>query len=625
MVAKIHFTVLIFIYLGWTIQAQVLPDQSEVTAYREAESAMVLLENEGELIPLRQLDTLRVAYFSNNMEATSELLRHLRKYTKVVEWYPVAGAEHLHSPEADLLIVGVDPDVESAGNWAVMQEDSLLQSIRKIAVWLGTPAQLADAGKWPSMDGMLVSPGPEPFASSLAAQALFGAVGVSGKLSANINEKYRSGSGLETEAIQRLGYAPPGVVGMDAQYLEDSIRAIVEEGLRAEAYPGAQVLVAKDGKIIYHRTFGTWTYDRERPVKETDLYDFASVTKVTGPLPAVMKLYGEGKFDLDAPLEKYVPEMAGSNKADATYRSILAHNARFLPYINYWQATLRGNSKYPWQKRWDSSRINDYRFRARTFKRDSSARFPTKVADDLWLHRDFKKKIYKSIRKSPLNEEPGYKYSGLLFLMLPDIISDLTGADYETYLKQNFYRRLGAYTMTYNPLWYFPKSRIVPTENDTFFSMMQIHGRVHDEAAAVLGGVSGNAGLFASANDLAKLFQMYMNKGTYGGERYIAEKAIEEFIRCQYCEEGNRRGLGFDKPLIEYNENASSVAKDASPTSFGHSGYTGTFVWADPDNNLLYIFFSNRVFPTRNNAKIYQLGIRPRIHQVLYDAMYNRL
>lgn len=582
---------------------------------------MVLLENRENLIPLRGLESLRIAYFSNNMEATSELLRYLRKYTQVEEWHPVAGAENLHLPAADLLIVGIDPDVESAGNWAVLQEDSQLQSIRKIAVWLGTPAQLADAGQWPSMDGLLVSPGPEPFASSLAAQALFGAVGINGKLSAAVNEKYPAGAGLGTISIERLGYAPPGVVGMNAQVLEDSIRAIVEEGLRAEAYPGAQVLVAKDGKIIYHRAFGTWTYSRKRPVEETDLYDFASVTKVTGPLPAVMKLYGEGKFDLDAPLEKYVPEMAGSNKADATYRSIMAHNARFLPYITYWLGTLRGNSKYPWQKNWNSSRINDYRFRARTFQRDSSARFSTKVADDLWLHRDFKKTIYKNIRKSPLNEEPGYVYSGLLFLMLPDIVSDMTNTDYETYLKQTFYHRLGAYTMTYNPLRHFPKSRIVPTENDTFFSMMQIHGRVHDEAAAVLGGVSGNAGLFSSANDLAKLFQMYMNKGTYGGERYIAEEAIEEFIRCQYCEEGNRRGLGFDKPLIEYNENASSVAKDASPASFGHSGYTGTFVWADPEHNLLYIFFSNRVYPTRANTKLYQLGIRPRIHQVLYDAM----
>jgi CubicO group peptidase (beta-lactamase class C family) len=621
MVAKIRLTALFFVCLGWSVQAQVLADQSEVAAYREAEAAMVLLENNENLIPLRGLESLRVAYFSNNMEATSELLRYLRKYTQVAEWYPVAGAENLHLPEADLLIVGVDPDAESAGNWSALQEDSLLQPIRKIVVWLGAPAQLANAGQWPSMDGLLVSPGPEPFASSLAAQALFGAVGIGGKLAAGISEKYPAGSGLETISIERLGYAPPGAVGMDAQLLEDSIRAIVEEGLRAEAYPGAQVLVAKDGKVIYHRTFGTWTYDRKRPVEETDLYDFASVTKVTGALPAVMKLYGEGKFDLDAPLEKYVSEMAGSNKADATYRSIMAHNARFLPYITYWLGTLRGNSKYPWQKNWNSSRINDYRFRARTFQRDSSARFPTKVADDLWLHRDFKKKIYKNIRKSPLNEKPGYVYSGLLFLMLPDIVSDMTNTDYETYLKQTFYHRLGAYTMTYNPLRHFPKSRIVPTENDTFFSMMQIHGRVHDEAAAVMGGVSSNAGLFASANDLAKLFQMYMNKGTYGGERYIAEKAVEEFTRCQYCEEGNRRGLGFDKPLIEYNEKASSVAKDASPASFGHSGYTGTFVWADPEHNLLYIFFSNRVYPTRANTKLYQLGIRPRIHQALYDAM----
>ena len=359
---------------------------------------------------------------------------------------------------------------------------------------------------------------------------------------------------------------------------------------------------------------------REKPIQLDDIYDYASVTKVTSALPALMKLNGEKKFELDAPLKKYYPDFSRSNKGDIPFRQMLAHNARLRPWIPYWQGTLKKSAKYPWKKKWCGDCTNDYNFRRKTFARDSSEAYPIKIADDLWQYKDFKKQMFKAIRKSPLNEESGYLYSGLLFYLLPDIVADIAGSDFETYLKQNFYHRLGAYTITYNPFRHFPKSRIVPTERDTFFSMQQIHGRVHDEGAAMMGGVSANAGLFSTANDLAKLFQMYMNKGSYGGEQLIAREAVEEFIRCQYCGEGNRRGLGFDKPLIEYDENASSIAKDASPSSFGHSGYTGTFVWADPESDLLFIFFSNRVHPTRDNRKLYQLGIRPGIHQVLYEA-----
>ena len=285
-------------------------------------------------------------------------------------------------------------------------------------------------------------------------------------------------------------------------------------------------------------------------------------------------------------------------------RPILAHNAQLKPWIPFWRSTIKDNGKYKW----------------RTFKTNPSKRFPTKVTDDLYLHRNYQKKIYKAIKESPLNEESGYKYSGLAFYLFPQIVSDLVDQDFETYLKNTFYRPLGAFTITYNPYLEFSLDRIVPTEKDTFFRMVQIHGMVHDEGAAMMGGVSSNAGLFGTANDLAKLMQMYLNGGTYGGQKFIEERSLNEFTRCQYCEEGNRRGLGFDKPLIEYHRQKSSVSKDASPKSYGHSGYTGTFVWVDPEYDLIYIFFSNRVYQTRENRKIYELNVRPMIHQVIYDS-----
>ena len=239
------------------------------------------------------------------------------------------------------------------------------------------------------------------------------------------------------------------------------------------------------------------------------------------------------------------------------------------------------------------------------------------------MFKKYKKKIFKGIKELPLNEERAYVYSDLSFILYPDVVERLAKTPLETYLKQTFYRPLGAQTLTYNPLRYFPKSRIVPTEQDTFFRMIQVHGTVHDETAAMLDGVSGHAGLFGSANDLAKLVQMYLNGGEYGGQRFIEASAVKEFSRCQFCEAGNRRGLGFDKPLIEYDPAESYVAKDASPESFGHSGYTGTFFWADPVYDLQVIFFSNRVYPYRSSRKLYELDIRPRIQQAVYDAMKN--
>jgi len=372
------------------------------------------------------------------------------------------------------------------------------------------------------------------------------------------------------------------------------------------AYPGCQVLVAKDGKVIFQKSYGYHTYDKKQEVVDTDIYDLASVSKVTGATTALMKLYDDGKFDVDAKFTSLWPAFEKTEKKDITIRNVLAHNARLLPYITYYQHSQRRNGRY----------------KRNSIKADSSKRFPQRLSATRYLHKDYKeKKIYKMINASPLNEEPGYKYSGLSFYLYPEITFNLTGQKFDDYLYKNFYDKLGATTVRFNPLKKFEVERIVPTENDDFFRMVQLRGTVHDEGAEMMKGVSGNAGVFANANDLAKVWQMYLNGGSYGGEQFIAKETIDEFTRCQFCEEDNRRGLGFDKPPIEYNPDYSSVAEASSPNSFGHSGYTGTFVWADPDNQLLFVFMSNRVYPTRENRKLYSLLIRPRIHTLLYDLL----
>ncbi|MGA1543666.1 MAG: serine hydrolase domain-containing protein [Saprospiraceae bacterium] len=470
-------------------------------------------------------------------------------------------------------------------------------------------------------DVVLIAESPIEDALFYAGQVMYGGSRPTGTLSNDLTIFYRKGFGLNLPEPTRLGYAAPKSVGMDGEKLSRQIDSIVNFGLEEKAYPGAQVLVARKGQIVYHQTYGFHDYDSIRTVEREDLYDYASVTKVSASTPALVKLYGEGKFDPDQRLGNYVPFFKHSDKGDLVLRRMLAHQSGLLAWIPFWRATLKNNSNYPWKGKWDNAFDNDYRFKNRTLQRDSSQRYSVKITDDLWLHDGYLKKIYRSIRKSPLSKDPQYVYSDLTFHIMPLVIQEITGQRYEDYVKENIHLPIGATTTTYNPLRFFPKERMVPTERDTFFRMTQIQGTVHDEGAIMMGGISGNAGLFSKALDLAKLFQMYLNGGTYGGQRILQEESLAEFTKCQYCEEGNHRGMGFEKPLIEYDPNRSPVAASTSPLAFGHSGYTGTYVWVDPKEDLLFIFFSNRVHPTRNNRKLYQLNIRPSIHQVLYDTI----
>lgn len=402
-----------------------------------------------------------------------------------------------------------------------------------------------------------------------------------------------------------LVLASPNSVGVDSVALYVQLDSIIQTGIDSAAYPGAQVLVARKGKIIYHKNFGYHTYLKNRAVTAADVYDLASVTKTIGGTLALMHLSENGLFDIDKTWKDYFPSYKNTNKANLDFRSILAHQAQLIPYIPFWTTTLRKNGKFKW----------------RTFSKKSSQRFPIYVTDKLYLHRKFKKKMVKGIKQSKLSGKKEYRYSGLSFLLYPDLVKNQTGQSFEEFLYQTFYRPLGADRIVFNPLQHFPKEEIIPTEVDLYFRNKIVHGNVHDENAAMLDGISANAGLFSNALDLAKVLQLLLNGGTYGGKRFLQATTIQEFTSCQFCKEGNRRGLGFDKPLIEYDAKAAYVAKSASPSSYGHSGFTGTFYWVDPAEELIVIFLSNRVHPTRENRKLYSLNIRPGLHQVVYDAI----
>ncbi len=590
--------------------------QAQVLHRRLIESSLTVIKND-DVLPVKRLDTLTIASLSIGADKISRFQHTLDLYAQVDHFLLPKEASQEQTQQMgallkdyDLIIVALHQVYRRPGNSPGFNEHTYqlidqLMNDNTLLVSFRNPYTLGEVSMADQAGVIICAYQDQPLIQDLSAQLIFGGIGASGRLPVTVNSAFGFGQGLDIQGGKRLKYTIPEEVGINTQYLHRRVDSVVQVGLDSMAYPGAQVLAAKDGKVFMHRVYGHHTYQDLREVRKDDIYDLASVTKITGPLPALMRLYGEGKLQLDQPFSYYWEDFKGTDKEEMTVREVLAHYAQLKSWIPYWESTKRKSGK----------------FKRRFLRSDSSRRFPIRLTDNLYLKHNYRdKQIYKAIRKSPLEKEKKYLYSGLSFYLYPRIIEDLTGINYEDYVRQEFYLRLGANTLTYNPMRFYDIDRIVPTENDGFFRMEQLHGKVHDEGAAMMQGVSGNAGLFSTANDLAKIMQMYLQGGTYGGERYIQQEAVSEFTKCQYCAEGNRRGLGFDKPVLE-NKMDGSTAWDASGSSYGHSGYTGTFTWVDPENGLLYIFFSNRVYPTRDNPKLYRLSIRPAIHQVLYDAL----
>ncbi len=582
------------------------------------EASLTLLKNESEMLPLKRLDTLRIASISMGAEKQSVFQETLELYTEVDHFQLPVDADQtaIDSIKAELekynlIIAGIHDQSKYPRNSIKLSEE-LQKFISDLALKENT---LMSLFKNPYVINKLQNIEKAPvlieayqdsdITQELTAQLIFGGIGASGRLPVSVGEKFKMGDGLDVEGGMRFKYTMPEDAGMNSQVLITRVDSLMHEAINAKAIPGGQILVAREGKVVLHKAYGLHKYSDTIKVQKSDLYDLASVTKISSALPALMKLYDEGKFDLNAGIDDYLPYFRNSNKEGVPFRQILAHQARFQSWIPYWKNTLRRNGSYKWN----------------TFKKDSSARFPVKISDELWLHRNYKKKIFRAIKKSPLEEKAEYKYSGLVFYLLPSIIEEITGENFREYINENFYEKLGATTLGYNPSEEFPLRRIVPTEDDFFFRHKPIHGRVHDEGAIMMGGISANAGLFSNANDMAKLMQMYLNYGEYGGQRYISEETLKEFSRTQFPDNDNRRGLAFDKPNLEYQGENNNTAKDASVDSFGHTGFTGTMVWVDPEEQLLYIFLSNRVLPTRQNTRLYKLNTRTQIQQVLYDAI----
>lgn len=386
---------------------------------------------------------------------------------------------------------------------------------------------------------------------------------------------------------------------------QNEIDSIVNNAIEQRAFPGCVVYASYQGNPFIHKAYGYHRYDSINEVLASDVFDLASVTKVMAATLALMKLYDDGLLDLDKTIGDYIDGLGWSKLRKVTVREALGHQGGIKSWIKYYDEILKSNGTY----------------KRKTIASSQSAEYPFQVAEGKYLHVDFYNKIKKMIRKAEVNKEPNYVYSGLFFYLVPELVEQLSGMAFDTYIYTHFYEPLQMSTVTFRAGNYYPLDRVVPTEIDSFFRFEPIHGQVHDEGAILMKGISGNAGLFGSASDIAKLWHMWLQDGTSGGRQYLHPATVDLFTSYQYSNKDNRRGLGFDKPLLVYDEQKSSVAKDASPYSYGHSGYTGTLVWADRENQLLFIFLSNRVYPTRDQRALYQLNVRPTIHQLLYDYL----
>lgn len=580
--------------------------------------AITVLNNDKNILPIKDLDKKTVASVSFGSGQITPFQKTLGLYTGVTHFNipKDASQAYLDSINVQLknynqIVAGIHDDPGRPLNRVTFTQpvlnfiSSLATQNNVVIAVFKNPYVLNKLNSIEEADGLVVTYQDNADVEDLTGQLIFGGISASGRLPVSIGNKFSAGDGIDVRGEIRFKYTLPEDAGMSSDVLFHGVDSLVNQAMAVKAIPGCQVFVAKDKKVVMYKAYGYHDYSDTIKVKPTDLYDLASITKISTGLPSLMKLYDEGAFKLDATLADYLPKFKGSNKAGIPMYDILTHQARFKPWIAFWTNTMKENGHYRWG----------------TIKPDSSKRYSIRLKDKMYLNRKYPDRIVKTIRKSPLEAEKKYVYSDFFFILAPRVVESMIDQDFVTYINNNFYAPLGATSVTYNPMMKYPRRSIVPTEHDYYFRHEPIHGTVHDEGAIMMGGVSGHAGLFANANDLAKLMQMYLDKGEYGGRRYIKTETLEQWTRTQFPENNNRRALGFDKPNLTYAGDNNNTAKDAGVSSFGHTGFTGTFAWMDPETGLLYIFLSNRVNPTRANTRLYQLNTRTRIQQVLYDAI----
>ncbi|SDP85530.1 CubicO group peptidase, beta-lactamase class C family [Mucilaginibacter sp. OK268] len=594
-----------FVLIGFTFLntacAQIPPPliptgQAYINEERLVEHSTVLFNNSKYLLPLKDLDQLKIAsvHFSSSYASAFDSL--LNKYSKVqaFDGRTYSGAKTLADLSADLkwyntiILQVTDADLNNPQVIDFINSSQKLKNV--IVAAFGGGAILSKLNNVTAP--ILWSERLTVVSALYSAQVIFGGLPVTQKLTRTYSPQFAAGMGFITDKI-RLQYTVPEDAGINANNLT-GIDDIAREAIAEHATPGCVVLVAKDGKVIFNKAYGYHTYDKAIPDQITDIFDLASMTKITATTVEAMKLTDEGKLNLEATLGDYLPQTRSSNKNDIQIRELLMHQAGLIPDI----------------KGFEKVKPTDH-------STDSSAAYPTRVSEHYFLRKDYYKDVmFPDILSSPLKTRGQYVYSDVGLVLMMEVVESITAIPENVYVQQAFYKPLGMQTAGFLPLYRFNQNQIPPTENDQEYRQSLLDGYVHDPTAALMGGVAGHAGLFGSANDVAILYQMLLNRGTYGGTQYFKPEVVDLFTSKQSAV--SRRGLGFDRwdPI----EDRHYPSKLASPQTYGHTGFTGTCIWVDPKYNLVYIFLSNRVHPDVSN-KLGSLNIRPRIQDVVYEAI----
>ena len=576
--------------------------------------SMTLVRNENQIVPFLGYDSIDIASIAIGTSNKNSFQRRIDSYTKATHFQTgktISSAQHNQFvkdlSKHDVVIVSLhDMSSYSSQGFGISQSaiqliDALNEKTKVILVVFGSPYSLR---YFDQINNILVAYEENKDALDLAAQALFGAFAIKGRLPVTASEKSVFNQGVITKKSYRLGFGLPEESGLNSSKLAQ-IDEIAQEAVDSRATPGCVVLVAKDGKVVYQKAFGHHTYSKRRRVTETDIYDLASITKIAASTISLMKMVENNKISLDAPIVNYLPYLKGSNKEGLTLRDILAHVSGLKSWIPFYKETVVGSRrrKRPSKKFYQ------------TFPGENHM---VPVTEKLFMINGYTDTIWNQIRDSDLPNLGQYYYSDLGFYFVARIIENLTGRGIDSYTQEHFYHPLGLKNTSFRPWEKFDKNRLVPSEIDRYFRAQEIRGYVHDMGAAMLGGVSGHAGLFSNAEELAIIMQMLLQNGQYGGIQFLLPETIHEFT--QRHPQSTRRGIGFDmkesNPLRETN-----MSPKASLHAFGHQGFTGTVTWVDPEHQLIYVFLSNRTYPSMNNYKLGKMDTRSRIQDVIYEAL----
>ena len=584
--------------------------------YQLYENSYTLLTNKHRILPFRNLDQVKMASLVINDSLNNTFQQMLNRYAPVAEFSVSRDVDAVTlnalldtlSDYSCVVISMHNTSTNSTKNFNITPQVSRIVKIlggktKTVLVVFGNAYVLSRIEDMDRCDAIVLGYEDTYLPQYQAAQLLFGGITPKGKLPVTPSETFSRNDGLSYDnPASRLKFTMARDGGTREKSLS-GIDSIAIRGIKAGAYPGCQVLVAHEGKVIYEKSFGHHGYDSLQPVRNTDLYDIASVTKIAATALATMLLTEKGSIDPDKKISKYLPDLRKSNKKDITIREMLSHQAGFRSWIPFYESTLR-----------DGHRDTNI------YHHVPSGKFAFRVADSIFIHQDYPEKIWQEIIDSEVKVKGTYVYSDLDLIIMQKIIEKVCGMSLEDYVNKNFYVPLGLHRLTFNPLNKFLHNQLVPTEFDTVFRKQWVHGDVHDPAAAMMGGVAGHAGLFSDAGSLAVILQMLLNGGTYGDKRYLKKETIESFTTRQFTLGDNRRGMIFDKPEPDRNK-PGPTAKSAHLSTFGHTGFTGTCAWGDPSKELVYIFLSNRVSPTAFNNKLVNMNIRTDIQQVIYDAI----